>query len=124
MNQSNSSHACSYYYSRFQIGSLSTSKLASGHVKGIMTDLKNNANTSTASNIINTKAIPTIQVTNTALGTSSPDRNRKRASSSSRIEQIRSSSSRVADKVRDKFAEMEGKKVENPAGMQDRLMNM
>lgn len=89
-----------------------------------MTDLKNNANTSTASNIINTKAIPTIQVTNTALGTSSPDRNRKRASSSSRIEQIRSSSSRVADKVRDKFAEMEGKKVENPAGMQDRLMNM
>jgi len=72
----------------------------------------------------NEKTIPTIQVTNADLSSSSPDGKRRRASSSSRIEQIRSSSSRAASRVRDKLNEMEGKKVENPASMQDRLMNM
>ncbi|TID18264.1 Pex24p-domain-containing protein [Venturia nashicola] len=68
-----------------------------------------------------TEDIPAIQVTK--MPTTSPDGNRS-ASSSSRIEQIREASSRAADKVRDKLADMEGKKVENPVGMQDRLMNI
>lgn len=72
----------------------------------------------------NKNAVPTIQITDTDLRSPSSDGKRKRASSSSRIEQIRSSSSRAASRVRDKLNEMEGKKVESPASMQDRLMNM
>ena len=70
-------------------------------------------------------AIPIISITNTDEGDHAPSPLKdQRASSSSRIDQIKSSSSRAASKVREKLEGLEGKKVESPSSMQDRLLNM
>jgi hypothetical protein len=69
-------------------------------------------------------ALPVISITNTDDPSPEPTSKHKRASSSSRIEQLKLSSSRVASKLPDKLHELHGKRVESPARMQDRLMNL